>query len=177
MCGFDGRLGRNPVAIEAAHARWHSQDGPGQRGRAVLAAPCPLRLRHPQPQPEPADPLSSTHPKRPVQRPISYSFPLADRWSLGGIWEARSAARKVQRSRWLTQTWTSATASVLFTASGNVFSERKFGPYRRKAGKYSLAIRHSPGRATLRSIDAGVDAASPSSPRSPQKTHEAPLPH
>ncbi|HEY5990124.1 MAG TPA: HNH endonuclease [Streptosporangiaceae bacterium] len=28
MCGFDGALGRNPVALEAAHVRWHSQDGP-----------------------------------------------------------------------------------------------------------------------------------------------------
>jgi putative restriction endonuclease len=32
MCGFDGRLGRNPVAIEAAHVRWHSQDGPDELG-------------------------------------------------------------------------------------------------------------------------------------------------
>ena len=28
MCGFDGALGRNPVGIEAAHVRWHSQAGP-----------------------------------------------------------------------------------------------------------------------------------------------------
>jgi len=28
MCGFDGALGRNPVGLEAAHVRWHSQDGP-----------------------------------------------------------------------------------------------------------------------------------------------------
>ncbi len=28
MCGFGGALGRNPVGIEAAHVRWHSQDGP-----------------------------------------------------------------------------------------------------------------------------------------------------
>jgi putative restriction endonuclease len=28
MCGFDGSLGRTPVGIEAAHVRWHSQDGP-----------------------------------------------------------------------------------------------------------------------------------------------------
>jgi len=28
MCGFDGTLGRNPVGLEAAHVRWHSQDGP-----------------------------------------------------------------------------------------------------------------------------------------------------
>ncbi len=27
MCGFDGALGRNPVGLEAAHVRWHSQDG------------------------------------------------------------------------------------------------------------------------------------------------------
>jgi len=35
MCGFDGRLGRNPVAIEAAHVRWHSQDGPDDLAKAV----------------------------------------------------------------------------------------------------------------------------------------------
>jgi putative restriction endonuclease len=35
MCGFDGRLGRNPVAIEAAHVRWHSQDGPDELANAV----------------------------------------------------------------------------------------------------------------------------------------------
>jgi putative restriction endonuclease len=35
MCGFDGRLGRNPVAIEAAHVRWHSQDGPDDLANAV----------------------------------------------------------------------------------------------------------------------------------------------
>ncbi|GAA2288760.1 hypothetical protein GCM10010145_68670 [Streptomyces ruber] len=28
FCGFDGALGRNPVGLEAAHVRWHSQDGP-----------------------------------------------------------------------------------------------------------------------------------------------------
>ena len=28
MCGFDGALSRTPVGIEAAHVRWHSQDGP-----------------------------------------------------------------------------------------------------------------------------------------------------
>ena len=28
MCGFDGALGRYPVGIEAAHVRWHSQEGP-----------------------------------------------------------------------------------------------------------------------------------------------------
>jgi len=35
MCGFDGRLGRNPVAIEAAHVRWHSQDGPDEVANAI----------------------------------------------------------------------------------------------------------------------------------------------
>jgi putative restriction endonuclease len=35
MCGFDGRLGRNPVAIEAAHVRWHSQNGPDELANAV----------------------------------------------------------------------------------------------------------------------------------------------
>ncbi|AXG79564.1 phosphorothioated DNA-binding restriction endonuclease [Streptomyces paludis] len=28
FCGFDGALGRHPVGLEAAHVRWHSQDGP-----------------------------------------------------------------------------------------------------------------------------------------------------
>ena len=28
MCGFDGKLGRNPVAIQAAHVHWHSRGGP-----------------------------------------------------------------------------------------------------------------------------------------------------
>ena len=28
MCGFDGALGGTPAGIEAAHVRWHSQDGP-----------------------------------------------------------------------------------------------------------------------------------------------------
>jgi putative restriction endonuclease len=40
MCGFDGRLGRDPVAIEAAHVRWHSQDGPDDLANA--AALCSL---------------------------------------------------------------------------------------------------------------------------------------
>lgn len=35
MCGFDGRPGRNPVAIEAAHLRWHSQDAPDDLANAV----------------------------------------------------------------------------------------------------------------------------------------------
>jgi putative restriction endonuclease len=35
MCGFDGRLGRNPVALEAAHVRWHSQDGPDELANAI----------------------------------------------------------------------------------------------------------------------------------------------
>ncbi|WP_234425807.1 phosphorothioated DNA-binding restriction endonuclease [Streptomyces kebangsaanensis] len=30
FCGFDGALGRNPVGLEAAHVRWHSQDGPDE---------------------------------------------------------------------------------------------------------------------------------------------------
>jgi len=30
MCGFDGALGHYPVAIEAAHVRWHSQQGPDE---------------------------------------------------------------------------------------------------------------------------------------------------
>jgi putative restriction endonuclease len=28
VCGYDGALGRHPVGLEAAHVRWHSQNGP-----------------------------------------------------------------------------------------------------------------------------------------------------
>ena len=35
MCGFDGALGRHPVAIEAAHVRWHSQNGPDDVANAL----------------------------------------------------------------------------------------------------------------------------------------------
>jgi len=35
MCGFDGALGRYPVAIEAAHVRWHSQEGPDEIPNAL----------------------------------------------------------------------------------------------------------------------------------------------
>jgi putative restriction endonuclease len=35
MCGFDGRLGRHPVAIQAAHVRWHSQGGPDEVANAL----------------------------------------------------------------------------------------------------------------------------------------------
>ncbi|WP_059010591.1 phosphorothioated DNA-binding restriction endonuclease [Streptomyces specialis] len=35
MCGFDGRLGRHPVGLEAAHIRWHSQDGPDEVRNAL----------------------------------------------------------------------------------------------------------------------------------------------
>jgi putative restriction endonuclease len=35
MCGFDGALGRHPVAIEAAHVRWHSQNGPDEVANAL----------------------------------------------------------------------------------------------------------------------------------------------
>ncbi|MFR9724353.1 phosphorothioated DNA-binding restriction endonuclease [Streptomyces sp. MS19] len=35
VCGFDGRLGRNPVGLEAAHIRWHSQDGPDELPNAL----------------------------------------------------------------------------------------------------------------------------------------------
>jgi putative restriction endonuclease len=35
VCGFDGALGRNPVAIEAAHIRWHSQQGPDEVANAL----------------------------------------------------------------------------------------------------------------------------------------------
>jgi putative restriction endonuclease len=30
MCGFDGALGHYPVAIQAAHIRWHSQQRPDE---------------------------------------------------------------------------------------------------------------------------------------------------
>jgi putative restriction endonuclease len=35
MCGFDGALGRYPVGIEAAHVRWHSQEGPDEPANAL----------------------------------------------------------------------------------------------------------------------------------------------
>lgn len=35
MCGFDGALGRHSVGIEAAHVRWHSQEGPDQVANAL----------------------------------------------------------------------------------------------------------------------------------------------
>jgi putative restriction endonuclease len=35
MCGFDGALGHYPVAIEAAHVRWHSQHGPDELANAL----------------------------------------------------------------------------------------------------------------------------------------------
>jgi putative restriction endonuclease len=35
MCGFDGALGHYPVAIEAAHVRWHSQQGPDEIANAL----------------------------------------------------------------------------------------------------------------------------------------------
>jgi len=30
ICGFDGRLGRDDLALEAAHVRWHCYDGPDE---------------------------------------------------------------------------------------------------------------------------------------------------
>ncbi|MYW69285.1 restriction endonuclease [Streptomyces sp. SID8379] len=30
FCGYDGALGRNPAGLEAAHVKWHSQDGPDE---------------------------------------------------------------------------------------------------------------------------------------------------
>jgi putative restriction endonuclease len=35
MCGFDGALGRYPVGIQAAHVRWHSQQGPDELANAL----------------------------------------------------------------------------------------------------------------------------------------------
>ena len=46
MCGFDGALGRYPVGIQAAHVRWHSQEGLTRRPNArasVCAAPRAVR--------------------------------------------------------------------------------------------------------------------------------------
>ena len=42
MCGFDGALGRTPVALEAAHVQWHSQDGPDDPSNGV----CLCELHH-----------------------------------------------------------------------------------------------------------------------------------
>jgi putative restriction endonuclease len=39
MCGFDGALGHYPVGIEAAHVRWHSQQGPDEIANALALAP------------------------------------------------------------------------------------------------------------------------------------------
>ncbi len=35
MCGFDGRIGRNPVGIQAAHVHWHSRGGPDEVANAL----------------------------------------------------------------------------------------------------------------------------------------------
>ncbi|HUK73403.1 MAG TPA: HNH endonuclease [Streptosporangiaceae bacterium] len=35
MCGFDGALARQPVGIQAAHVRWHSQHGPDKVTNAL----------------------------------------------------------------------------------------------------------------------------------------------
>jgi putative restriction endonuclease len=35
MCGFDGKLGRNPVAIRAALVHWHSRGGPDEVANAL----------------------------------------------------------------------------------------------------------------------------------------------
>ena len=35
VCGFDGKLGRNPIGLEAAHVRWHSQGGPDELTNAL----------------------------------------------------------------------------------------------------------------------------------------------
>jgi putative restriction endonuclease len=35
FCGFDGAIGRSPVGLEAAHVRWHSQDGPDELNNAL----------------------------------------------------------------------------------------------------------------------------------------------
>lgn len=35
MCGYDGALGGRSVGLEAAHVRWHSQNGPDELGNAL----------------------------------------------------------------------------------------------------------------------------------------------
>ncbi len=35
MCGFDGAMDRQPVGIQAAHVRWHSQHGPDEVANAL----------------------------------------------------------------------------------------------------------------------------------------------
>lgn len=39
MCGWDGALQRQAVGLEAAHVRWHSQDGPDdpEKGLALCS--------------------------------------------------------------------------------------------------------------------------------------------
>ncbi|WP_345673008.1 phosphorothioated DNA-binding restriction endonuclease, partial [Streptomyces phyllanthi] len=44
FCGFDGALGRHPVGLEAAHVRWHSQDGPDDLSNGL--ALCSLHHLH-----------------------------------------------------------------------------------------------------------------------------------
>jgi hypothetical protein len=66
MCGFDGALGHYPVAIEAAHVRWYSQQGPDEMANAL--ALCALASRAVRPgcpghNRGPADPCI-----RPVRR-------------------------------------------------------------------------------------------------------------
>ena len=43
MCGYDGSLHGYPAGIEAAHVRWHSQDGPDEVSNAL--ALCALHHR------------------------------------------------------------------------------------------------------------------------------------
>src|SRR6266567_563182 len=65
MCGFDGRLGRNPVAIEGAHVRWHSQDGPDDLANAIalrqLAHDPGLQKPRPPGRLSTADPAADAH--------------------------------------------------------------------------------------------------------------------
>jgi len=35
VCGYDGRLGRDDLALEAAHVRWHCYDGPDELSNGV----------------------------------------------------------------------------------------------------------------------------------------------
>ena len=35
MCGYDGRLGSDPVGLDAAHVRWHALGGPDEIGNAL----------------------------------------------------------------------------------------------------------------------------------------------
>jgi putative restriction endonuclease len=45
FCDYDGRLGGNPLAVEAAHVRWHAAGGPDTADNALGAVPSSSRAR------------------------------------------------------------------------------------------------------------------------------------